>query len=460
MVFQSIHPYDQQLVAEYPTMDDTSLQRRIEIASQGFTVWKRTSFQQRADLLKRLATLLQSHRDEYARLITMEMGKILREAQAEIDKCATACSFYAEYGESYVRKEVLEERHMLPDMHVGYVVFEPLGVILAIMPWNFPFWQVFRCAVPSVMAGNTVVLKHAPNVTGCALAIERLFNEAGAPEGVFQALVVDNDTVERIIAHDAIQGVALTGSECAGASVASLAGKYIKRSVLELGGSDPLIVLDDADLEQAATVAVQSRMQNAGQSCIASKRFIVHAAVYDDFVYRIQQKISALKQGNPFDNTVTTGPMARIDLAEKLAMQVRITKQQGGELLIGSIDTLHTGANFAPSLIVNAPQESPAFREELFGPVAVVVKAASEQEAVYLANASRYGLGASIWTQDRERGQHIARQIEAGSVFINGLVKSTPQLPFGGIKKSGYGRELSYFGMKEFMNAKTVYVCR
>lgn len=461
-IFQSLHPYDQSIIAEYPIMDGKELEHRLESASQALEAWRKTSMQQRSDLLKRVAAQLRANSEGFAQIITMEMGKILSEARAEVEKCAMCCDFYAENAEEYIKDEVLT-KHKPADMRLGKVVYEPLGVIFAIMPWNYPFWQVFRFAAPSLMAGNVALLKHAPNVVGCALAIEKIFEEAASgldlPANIFQTLVVDVDVVERIIAHDAVQGVTLTGSEYAGSSVAALAGKHIKRTVLELGGSDPLIVLQDADVERAATVAVQSRMQNAGQSCIASKRFIVHAAVHDEFVQHLQHKISALRQGNPLESTTTMGPMARVDLAKKLHAQVQASQKAGAMLLLGGDYNEDTnGANFRPALLVDIPQDSPAFREETFGPVAAVVGCADESEAVRIANTTRYGLGASVWTQDMERAEAIARRINAGAVFVNGLVKSTPQLPFGGIKKSGYGRELSYFGMKEFMNAKTVYM--
>jgi succinate-semialdehyde dehydrogenase / glutarate-semialdehyde dehydrogenase len=458
MTFQSIHPYDQSVIAEYPIMDANTLEHRLESASEAFEEWRKTSMQQRSDLLKRVAAGLRANIDDFARLITMEMGKILPEAHAEVEKCAACCDFYAEHGEEYVRDEVLTD-HKPVDIRLGKVIYEPLGVIFAIMPWNFPFWQVFRFAAPSLMAGNVVLLKHAPNVIGCALAIEKVFVEAASaldfPASIFQTLVVDVDVVEKIITHDAVQGVTLTGSEYAGSSVAALAGKHIKRTVLELGGSDPLILLADADVERAAIVAVQSRMQNAGQSCIASKRFIVESAVHDDFVQLLHQKISALKQGNPLEHSTSMGPMARVDLAQKLQTQLQATQNAGGKMLVGgSVD----GANFQPTLFTDVPQDSPAFLEETFGPMAAVVRVRDAEQAVVLANHTRYGLGASVWTQDLERAEAIAQRINAGAVFVNGLVKSSPQLPFGGIKKSGYGRELSYFGMKEFMNVKTVYI--
>jgi succinate-semialdehyde dehydrogenase / glutarate-semialdehyde dehydrogenase len=458
--FRSIHPYDQSVIAEYPLMDDSTLEHRLESAAQGFAAWRTTTMQQRADLLMRVAAQLRANADEYSLLITMEMGKILAESRAEVEKCAATCEFYATHAEEYIREEILTDSQKPAGMSLGKVVYEPIGAIFAIMPWNFPLWQVFRFAAPTLMAGNVVVLKHAPNVVGCALAIEGMFVQAASeldlPANVFQTLVVDVDAVERIVAHDAVQGVSLTGSEYAGSSVAALAGKHIKRSVLELGGSDPLIVLADADVERAAAVAVQSRMQNAGQSCIAAKRFLVESAVHDDFVHYCQTAIAALQQGNPLESRTTTAPMARVDLAEKLHAQLTNTQKLGGKLLLGGT---RDGANVQPALLVDVPQHSPAFSEETFGPVAAVVRVAGAEkadEAIALANRTRYGLGASVWTRDAERAAAIASRLSAGAVFVNGLVKSTPQLPFGGIKKSGYGRELSYFGMKEFMNAKTM----
>jgi succinate-semialdehyde dehydrogenase / glutarate-semialdehyde dehydrogenase len=452
MIFKSVHPFDQSVIAEYPAFTDAMLEHRLETSARTFREWRRQPFSYRADLIRRAAAVLRAHKDEFALLITMEMGKILAESAVEVEKCALCCEFYAEHAEEYAKDEVLTT--LKPEDALRSVIaFEPIGAIFAIMPWNYPFWQVFRFAAPSLMAGNVALLKHAPNVMGCALAIEQVFAEAGLPSGVFQTLLVDVDASERIIQHTAVQGVTLTGSEYAGSSVAALAGKHIKRTVLELGGSDPLIVLADADLEHAASVAVQSRMQNAGQSCIASKRFLVERAVHDEFVQMLTEKISALRQGNPLESATTTGSMARTDLGENLRLQIQKTVVAGGKLIVGGEQN---GANFQPALLVDVPPSSPAFLEETFGPVAVVVGVQDAEEAISLANQTRYGLGASVWTRDVERGEGIARQINAGAVFVNALVKSSPQLPFGGIQKSGYGRELSHFGMKEFMNAKTI----
>ena len=336
-----------------------------------------------------------------------------------------------------------------------FVAYHPIGAVLGIMPWNFPFWQVFRYAAPTLMAGNVTILKHAPNVCGCAKKIEAIFIEAGAPVGVFQALIIDTPVVEKILQQNIIQAVTLTGSDRAGSSVASLAGKNIKKSVMELGGSDALIVLPDADMQKAAETALQSRMQNAGQSCIGSKRFIVLEKAMNDFMKEIHAAIKTYKQGNPFDENINMGPMARIDLAENLQKQLQQSTAFGAQLKFGGEIN---GCNFSPSLLLNVQKGMPAFDQETFGPLAAVISAKDEDDAIALANASQYGLGASIWTKDIDNGIALARRIESGAVFINSLVKSDPRIPFGGIKKSGYGRELGRHGILEFVNAKTIAV--
>jgi succinate-semialdehyde dehydrogenase/glutarate-semialdehyde dehydrogenase len=391
-----------------------------------------------------------SKRDELAYTITLEMGKILKEAKAEVEKCATSCRYYAENAERF-----LAEENMPSGASKSYVRYDPIGAILAIMPWNFPYWQVFRFATPYLMGGNVALLKHAPNVCGTALAIEKIFLEAGYPEGVFQTLIIDVDTVPYIIDQNIVQGVTLTGSEFAGSKVAELAGRSIKKSVMELGGSDAFIVLEDADMQKAAEVATSSRMQNAGQSCIAAKRFIVVSKAVNDFMNAFEEQIKKLNQGDPFDENITTGPLARIDLAEKLENQLEDSIKKGAKLILGGH---RSGCNFQPSLVLNVHEGMPAFDEEMFGPVASIIEANDESHAIEIANASRYGLGSSIWTNDIAKAEELAKDIDAGAVFINALVKSDPRYPFGGVKKSGYGRELSYFGIHEFMNIKTVYV--
>jgi len=450
MFFKSIYPYTREVKAEYEIMSKETINNCLSLAEKTFQQWRKTSFEERRALMLRAADLLVTKRDDFAYTITLEMGKILKEAKAEVEKCATCCRYYSENAEKF-----LQDENMPSDAARSYVRYDPIGAILAIMPWNFPFWQVFRFAVPYLMAGNVALLKHARNVSGTAISIEKLFLEAGFPKGVFQTLIIGTDVVETIINHDIVQGITLTGSEYAGSEVASLAGKAIKKTVMELGGSDPFIVLDDANMEKATDIATSSRMQNAGQSCIAAKRFIVVGKAKNDFLHCFEQKIKKLKQGDPFINDVTTGPIAKIDLAEQLEHQLQDSIHKGAHLLIGGA---RNGCNFQPALVTNVHKGMPAFDEEMFGPVASVIEAIDENDAIEIANESRYGLAASVWTSDIEKGERMAREINSGAVFINALVKSDPRYPFGGVKKSGYGRELSSFGIKEFMNIKTVYV--
>lgn len=448
--FKSIYPFTLETIAEHEIMSASQVEACLSKSVIAFKQWRKTSFDERSKLMMRVADLLIVHRDEYATLITNEMGKVLKEAKAEVEKCAVCCRHYAEHAEGF-----LKDIDQPSDATKSYVTFEPIGAILAIMPWNFPFWQVFRFAAPYIMAGNVALLKHAPNVCGVALAIEKLFLEAGFAEGVFQTLIVDVDVVEKIIDHNIVQGITLTGSELAGSKVGTLAGKAIKKSVLELGGSDVVIVMEDADMQKAAQVATLSRMQNAGQSCIAAKRFITVGNAKDTFTQAVQNEIAKLKQGNPFDESITTGPMARIDLAEKIEQQFKASLNKGAQLITGGE---RDNCNFTPALLVHVQEGMPAFDEEVFGPMASIIEAKDETEAIRFANDSRYGLGAAIWSKDTEKAQALAKEIEAGAVFINALVKSDPRYPFGGVKKSGYGRELSYFGIHEFMNIKTIYV--
>src|SRR4051812_168928 len=448
--FKSIYPYTQEVKAEYELMTDDAINNCLSLAEKAYKQWRKTSFKERSMLMLRVAELLITKRNDLAYTITLEMGKTLKEAKAEVEKCATSCRYYAENAERFLKEEMMPS-----DASKSYVRYDPIGAILAIMPWNFPFWQVFRFAIPYLMAGNVALLKHARNVRGTAIAIEKLLLEAGFPPGGFQKLIFGTDVIETIINHDIVQGVTLTGSEFAGSEVASVAGKAIKKTVMELGGSDPFIVLDDADMEKAAEIATSSRMQNAGQSCIAAKRFIVVGKAKNDFLHCFEQKIKELKQGDPFISNVTTGPIAKIDLAEQLEHQVQDSIQKGAHLLTGGA---RNKCNFQPSLLTNVRKGMPAFDEEMFGPVASVIEAIDEDNAIGIANESRYGLAASVWTRDIEKAERMAKEINSGAVFINALVKSDPRYPFGGVKKSGYGRELSSFGIKEFMNIKTVYV--
>jgi succinate-semialdehyde dehydrogenase/glutarate-semialdehyde dehydrogenase len=448
--FFSINPFDQSIIAEHPVVADSELDTILKKAEKAFEVWSEKSYSQRAEILLKAGELLRSEKENHARTMSLEMGKILNEARAEVEKCANACDYYAESGEQFMHDESI-----LTEAKKSFVAFQPVGAVFAIMPWNYPYWQVIRAAAPTLMAGNVMLLKHAPNVSMCAKAIEKVFLEAGAPEGVFQSVIIDVDRVEKIISSDIIQGVTLTGSERAGISVGSLAGKHIKKSVLELGGSDSLIVLEDADMMKAAAVAVQSRMQNAGQSCIAAKRWIVVEKAVNDFTNKIIEKINTLKQGNPLEDDITMGPVARLDLAEGLEKQLNESLKNGAHMLLGG---RRNQSNFQPTLLNEVHAGMPAFDEELFGPIASIIKVKDENEAIKIANQSRYGLGGSVWTKDLNRGESVARKIKSGAVFVNSLMRSDARLPFGGVKKSGYGRELSKYGMHEFVNIKTIYI--
>ena len=399
--------------------------------------------------MKKLADILREKKEELGLLITNEMGKILSEGIAEVEKCAANCDFYAENAEKMLRDEHYETPF------ISMSVYDPMGAVFAIMPWNYPFWQVFRYAAPAIMGGNVSVLKHAPNTIGCAKAIENAFLEAGFPEGVFQQITITISQVESVIASDIVCGVTLTGSEMAGSSVASMAGKHIKKSVMELGGSDAFIILNDANLEKAATVASQSRMLNAGQACICAKRFIVTEKVADEFAALFAQKIKALQQGNPLQAGINMGPLARLDLAENLSRQLEKSLQQGAKLVVGGE---RDDTNFQPTLIDFVDSKNIAFQEETFGPLATIIRAKDENDAVAIANNHRYGLASAIWTEDRVNAHQLARKLEAGNVFVNSLVRSDSRIPFGGIKKSGYGRELSEVGIKEFMNMKSLII--
>jgi succinate-semialdehyde dehydrogenase/glutarate-semialdehyde dehydrogenase len=450
MSFQSINPYTGQVLASYEPTSPEDLHKAVGQAEWAFAHWRRTSAAYRIECLARLAQLLRERREACALLITEEMGKVLVEAQGEIDKCAWACDYYAEHAEAMLRHKPAPA-----DGRKSYVRFDPTGCVLGIMPWNFPFWQVFRYAVPTLMAGNVTLLKHAPNVFGCAHAIAQLFHDAGFPKGVFQQVVAGTDVVPYLLQQPIVQGVTLTGSEAAGRAVASLAGQHLRKSVLELGGSDPFIVLKDADVRRAAHIGALSRLMNAGQSCIAAKRFIVEAPVADDFLQALVSEVQRCAVGDPKHPDTRIGPLARLDLAEKLQRQTRESIVYGAHV---ALEGGQDGTLFAPYVLTQVKPGMPAFDEELFGPVLSVLVAQDEQEAVELANQTRFGLGASIWTADLDKAEMLARDVQAGGVFVNALVKSDPRLPFGGVKDSGYGRELAAFGIREFANAKTVYI--
>jgi len=448
-MFQSINPFSQQIIAEYKILTQTELDKKLELSAKAFKNWKQTSFDERAYKMLKLASILREKKHDLALLITAEMGKILPESYSEIEKSATNCEFYAENAEKFLRDIVY-------DMPIKALsVYDPMGAVFAIMPWNYPFWQVIRYAAPAIMAGNVSILKHAPNVIGCAKAIEKCFLEAGFPEGVFQEITIDIQQVEHVISNDIVCGITLTGSEKAGSSVAALAGKHIKKSILELGGSDAFIVLDDADIDKATSVATQSRMTNSGQACISAKRFIVTNKIADEFNDLFAKKIKELQQGNPMEAGINIGPLARIDLANKLATQLEKSLEQGAKLIVGGNQN---NCNFQPTLIDFVEPNNIAVLEETFGPLVTVMRANNQNDAIKIANNHRYGLAASIWSEDRENAYKIARNIEAGNVYINSLVRSNSQIPFGGIKKSGYGRELSEIGIKEFMNMKSLII--
>ncbi|PSL46615.1 succinate-semialdehyde dehydrogenase/glutarate-semialdehyde dehydrogenase [Chitinophaga niastensis] len=449
-MFTSINPFTQETIAAYAAHTEQEIEQKLQQGDKAFRQLLQVSLEQRRQWMMQVAKLLKDNVTEHAALITREMGKTLKEAKAEVLKCATSAEYYAENITA-----MLEPKPIISDAYKSYVSYEPKGIILAIMPWNFPYWQVFRFAIPNILAGNTGLLKHASNVSGCALAIEKVFADAGFPAGTFQSVLVSSKNIEPIIADPRVQGVTLTGSTPAGKSVAALAGKYIKKTVLELGGSDPFIVLKDADLEAAAKTAVQGRMQNAGQSCIAAKRWIVEKEVVPAFTAEVKRILQTLQQGDPTLETTNMGPMARPDLAAALAKQLQDTIREGAILELGGT---YEGCNFAPTLLTGVTNNMTAFKEETFGPLAVIIEAANEEEAIALANETDFGLGSALWTSDLDKAARLATRIESGNVFINAMVRSDARLPFGGVKQSGYGRELSLEGTHEFLNVKTVYI--
>ena len=416
--------------------------------------WRKTSFEQRAARMLEAANTLRRKKEQYGKLITEEMGKPLAEAIAEVEKCAWVCDYYAQYAEQFLKDEPVQT-----DASHSFVSYRPLGVVLAVMPWNFPFWQVFRFAAPALMAGNAGLLKHASNVPRCAQAIQDLFEESGFPKGIFTNVYTPGSEVEKIIAHPLVKAVTLTGSGPAGSAVAAAAGRYIKKSVLELGGSDAYLILEDADVAEAAKICATSRLINSGQSCIGAKRFIPLPAVYDDFVEAFKAEMAAAKTGNPMAEGTRVGPLARHDLRDELHQQVLKSIAMGATCVLGGQLPPSEGAFYPPTVLTGVLPGMPAWEEELFGPVAAVIRAKDENDAIRIANSSSFGLGAAVFTSDSDRGMRMAREeLEAGACFVNGFVKSDPRLPFGGIKLSGYGRELSLHGIREFVNVKSVWV--
>jgi succinate-semialdehyde dehydrogenase / glutarate-semialdehyde dehydrogenase len=453
MAIQSINPTTGELLEEFAEWTTEETAAVIDQVAAAWKNWRETSFAERAALMRRAAAELRSHQDEYARTMSLEMGKPIKEGRGEIEKCAWVCEYYAEHAESFLRDEPAQS-----DGTRAYVGFRPLGTILAVMPWNFPFWQVFRFAAPALMAGNSGVLKHSSNVPRCALAIEELFTAAGFPADVFRTLMIGSGRVDAVIENEHIKAVTLTGSDIAGRKVAAKAGQMLKKTVLELGGSDPFIVLADADLDEAAGGAARARCINSGQSCIAAKRFLVAAPVYRQFLEKLRGNMAALVVGDPFDEETQVGPQAREDLMLELHGQVEASVEKGATVVLGGAPLDHPGYFYPPTILTGVRPGMPAYDEELFGPVAAVIEVQDAEEAIAVANDSPFGLGGSVWTGDTARGERIAARIESGAVFVNGLVKSDPRLPFGGVKISGYGRELSHYGIKEFVNIQTVWV--
>lgn len=450
---ESVNPATGSPVKAYPMLGRDELERALHDARTAFLRWRTTTFEERAGLMRSAAGLLRARRDELATLMATEMGKPVRQGRAEAEKCAWACEHYAEHAERYLVPD-----RVATDAAKAYVAFEPLGPILAVMPWNFPLWQVFRFAAPALMAGNVGLLKHASSVPGCAVAIGETFAAAGFPRGCFRTLLIDSEAVGAVIDSPAVAAVTLTGSGPAGASVAARAGAALKKTVLELGGSDPYVVLEDADLDLAARVCVAARIVNSGQSCIAGKRFIVVSAVAGAFLDRFVAGMKACRVGDPLDEATDIGPLARADLRDALHRQVAESIARGAKLVLGGAIPTGPGAYYPATVLTDVAPGMPAYDEELFGPVAAIVAARDEDDAIRLANDSPFGLGAALFTRDGARGERLARRIDAGAVFINAQVASDPRLPFGGVKASGYGRELGAYGIREFVNAKTVVV--
>jgi acyl-CoA reductase-like NAD-dependent aldehyde dehydrogenase len=450
---ESINPATEEVLARFDPSSERQVQDALEAAHSAFLDWRHARMDERARRMREAAVVLRKDAERYARLITLEMGKPITEAKAEIEKCAWNCDFYAENAARFLADEPVPT-----NARRSLVAFEPLGVVLAIMPWNFPFWQVFRFAAPALMAGNAAVLKHASNVPQCALAVEEVFEKAEFPRGLFRTLLVPGAAIEPIVEDDRIQAVTLTGSSDTGTRIAQLAGRALKKTVLELGGSDPYVVLADADVGLAAKTAAKARTFNSGQSCIAAKRFIADRRVADEFERRFAESLRALRVGDPLDPETQVGPLARADLRESLERQVDQSVKLGARVVVGGRRLDRPGWFYAPTLLADVTDEMPVFREETFGPVAALLQVADTEDAIRAANDTPYGLAASLWTRDLAVGEALARRIDAGTVFINGQVSSDPRLPFGGVKRSGYGRELSTFGIREFVNVQTIWV--
>ena len=453
MAYQTINPATGEKGKTYDMLTDQQMFEKLDLAQSTFEQYCRKSFEDRAEIMRKAARQLDDEKDRWAEMITREMGKPISQSLSEVEKCGWVCRYYADNA-----AEFLDRQQIKTDASASFIQYDPLGVLYAIMPWNFPFWQLFRFAAPALMAGNTALLKHSDNVPECAAALEEIFLKAGFPKGAFQNLYITHDQSDKLIADHRIRGVTLTGSGRAGSHVASQAGKHLKKHVLELGGSDPFIVLEDADVEKAVEVAIKARYQNAGQSCIAAKRFILHQDIADNFLSRFRKQAEALNVGDPMEQETFMGPMARQDLVDDLHQQVQDSLKAGAELVAGGNIPDRKGFYYTPTIIKNPPKDSPAYKDELFGPVATVFVVKDEEEAIRIANDTMFGLGSSLWTNDKERAGRLSHQINAGNVFINDMVKSHPHLPFGGVKDSGYGRELSVLGIHEWVNCKTVWL--
>jgi succinate-semialdehyde dehydrogenase/glutarate-semialdehyde dehydrogenase len=453
MAIESINPSTGRLRTSFDQRPEKDVKEIVDQCHQAWLGWRETAIEERSALMHRLAAALRSEKERCARLMAEEMGKPISQGRGEIEKCAWVCEHYAEQASIYLKDEVLAS-----DASRSYVAFRPLGVVLAVMPWNFPFWQVFRFAAPALMAGNAAVLKHSSNVPCCALAIEDLFRQAGFPQDLFRTLLIGAGMVDGVIEHPRVRAVTLTGSEPAGRKVAAKAGSMLKKTVLELGGSDPFVVMPGADLEEAARVGALARCINSGQSCIAAKRFIVFEEIYDEFMQQFRKAMAVLKVGDPLDEQTEVGPLARGDLREDLQEQVRESVRKGADLVLGGEPLEGAGFFYPPTILTGVKAGMPAYDEELFGPVASVITVRAAEEALRVANDTPYGLGGSVWSDDSREAEQLAARIEAGAVFVNGMVKSDPRLPFGGVKASGYGRELSGYGIHEFLNIQTVWV--
>ncbi|EAT16802.1 NAD-dependent succinate-semialdehyde dehydrogenase [Desulfuromonas acetoxidans] len=451
MALESLNPATGDVLETFAEWSDEQVVSTVETVHNAYLKWRTTTFAERKPLMLKAAEVLRRRKDEFATMMALEMGKPVVEGRAEVEKCALVCEYYADNAEQMLAPEPIES-----DASRSYVAFRPQGIVLAVMPWNFPFWQVFRFAAPALMAGNVGVLKHASNVPRCALAIEEVFVQAGFPADVFRTLMIGSRKVAQVIEHPYVVATTLTGSDIAGRKVAEKSGAMLKKSVMELGGSDPFIVLNDADLDLAASVAVTARCINSGQSCIAAKRFIVEDGVYESFLEKFKANMAALKVGDPCDESTQVGPQAREDLMRELHDQVEASVAKGAKVALGGVPG--EAAFYPPTILTEVAKGMPAYSEEFFGPVAIVIRVKDAEEALFVANDTEFGLGGSVWTTDIEKGEKIAGQIRSGAVFVNGMTKSDPRLPFGGVGISGFGRELSHYGIKEFVNIQTVWI--